>query len=100
MISPMTIYFQLSRNNSSDCEGRPVWQLQQFTKVLQEEETKPNPVAQRVKIIMSAGLVLVHVHSRWVTAMGIEDVAGLEKSGNISRYITPQVPLWQFYLSQ
>uniref|UniRef100_A0A8C4Q389 3-hydroxy-3-methylglutaryl coenzyme A reductase n=1 Tax=Eptatretus burgeri TaxID=7764 RepID=A0A8C4Q389_EPTBU len=46
---------------------RPIWQLSQLAQVLQEEEdNKPNPVAQRVKIIMSLGLALVHVHSRWV----------------------------------
>ncbi|XP_012268013.2 3-hydroxy-3-methylglutaryl-coenzyme A reductase [Athalia rosae] len=30
-----------------------------------EEDQKPNPVVQRVKLIMSAGLMLVHAHSRW-----------------------------------
>lgn len=30
-----------------------------------EEDQKPNPVVQRVKLIMSAGLILVHAHSRW-----------------------------------
>lgn len=34
-------------------EGRPVWQLSHFALVLAEEEdNKPNPVTQRVKIIM------------------------------------------------
>ncbi|XP_046751611.1 3-hydroxy-3-methylglutaryl-coenzyme A reductase [Diprion similis] len=32
---------------------------------LHEEDQKPNPVVQRVKLIMSAGLILVHAHSRW-----------------------------------
>ncbi|KAJ8923802.1 hypothetical protein NQ315_010384 [Exocentrus adspersus] len=30
-----------------------------------KEEEKSNPVVQRVKLIMSAGLMLVHAHSRW-----------------------------------
>ncbi|XP_049826676.1 3-hydroxy-3-methylglutaryl-coenzyme A reductase isoform X2 [Aethina tumida] len=30
-----------------------------------KEEDKSNPVVQRVKLIMSAGLMLVHAHSRW-----------------------------------
>lgn len=47
-------------------EGKPVWQLSSLTKVLQvESEQAPNPVIQRVKIIMSAGLMLVHTLSRW-----------------------------------
>jgi hydroxymethylglutaryl-CoA reductase (NADPH) len=29
---------------------------------LYEEDQKPNPVVQRVKVIMSAGLMLVHAH--------------------------------------
>ena len=44
----------------------PVWQLSSLKKVLQLElEQKPNPVIQRVKVIMSAGLMLVHTLSRW-----------------------------------
>jgi hypothetical protein len=30
--------------------------------MLYEEDQKPNPVVQRVKVIMSAGLMLVHAH--------------------------------------
>lgn len=30
-----------------------------------KEEDKSNPVLQRVKLIMSIGLMIVHVHSRW-----------------------------------
>jgi hypothetical protein len=32
---------------------------------LKEEDHKSNPVVQRVKLIMSAGLMLVHARSRW-----------------------------------
>uniref|UniRef100_UPI00358FB2E8 3-hydroxy-3-methylglutaryl-Coenzyme A reductase n=1 Tax=Myxine glutinosa TaxID=7769 RepID=UPI00358FB2E8 len=60
----VSLVLELSRERR---EGRPIWQLSQLAQVLQEEEdNKPNPVAQRVKIIMSLGLALVHVHSRWV----------------------------------
>ncbi|XP_054613714.1 3-hydroxy-3-methylglutaryl-coenzyme A reductase-like isoform X1 [Dunckerocampus dactyliophorus] len=46
-------------------EGRPIWQLSHFAHVLAEEEhNKPNPVTQRVKLIMSLGLALVHAHTR------------------------------------
>lgn len=34
-------------------------------RALKEEDHKSNPVVQRVKLIMSAGLMLVHAHSRW-----------------------------------
>ena len=45
------VCWQLSREKN---QGRPCWQLKQLTRVLQdeEEEQKPNPVTQRVKIIM------------------------------------------------
>ncbi|XP_018578730.1 3-hydroxy-3-methylglutaryl-coenzyme A reductase [Anoplophora glabripennis] len=36
-----------------------------ITKTFKEEDHKSNPVVQRVKLIMSAGLMLVHAHSRW-----------------------------------
>lgn len=32
---------------------------------LNEEDRKPNPVVERVKLIMIAGLFIVHAHSRW-----------------------------------
>ncbi|KAL0965347.1 hypothetical protein UPYG_G00280090 [Umbra pygmaea] len=58
----VSLVLELSRENR---EGRPIWQLSHFAHVLAEEEDKkPNPVTQRVKIIMSLGLVLVHAHSR------------------------------------
>ena len=41
---------QLTRERNA---GQPIWQLQQLARVLEEEEEKkPNPVTQRVKIIM------------------------------------------------
>lgn len=60
----LSLVLELSRDRE---EGRPVWQLSTLARVLQqEEEQKPNPVLQRVKMIMSAGLMLVHTHSRWM----------------------------------
>lgn len=44
----------------------PVWQFASLAKVLQlESEHTPNPVIQRVKVVMSAGLMLVHTLRRW-----------------------------------
>lgn len=82
---------QLSRESQ---EGHPIWQLSHFSRVMEEEDNKPNPVTQRVKMIMvpplkglcffgsgssgprvttlcspqSLGLVMVHAHSRWVSS--------------------------------
>ena len=72
-----------------------------MAKVLQEEEDeKPNPVTQRVKIIMSAGLVLVHAHSRLIAGFGSQDIASLDRDGELTRIIVPDAPLWQFMLKK
>uniref|UniRef100_A0A1A8KG40 3-hydroxy-3-methylglutaryl coenzyme A reductase n=1 Tax=Nothobranchius kuhntae TaxID=321403 RepID=A0A1A8KG40_NOTKU len=58
----VSLVLELSRESR---EGRPIWQLSHLARVLAEEEdNKPNPVTQRVKIIMSLGLALVHAHTR------------------------------------
>ncbi|XP_065220227.1 3-hydroxy-3-methylglutaryl-coenzyme A reductase isoform X2 [Planococcus citri] len=36
-----------------------------LAELLYDEGHKPNPVVQRVKVIMSAGMMIVHAHSRW-----------------------------------
>uniref|UniRef100_A0A8D1MB75 3-hydroxy-3-methylglutaryl-coenzyme A reductase n=1 Tax=Sus scrofa TaxID=9823 RepID=A0A8D1MB75_PIG len=99
----VSLVLELSRESR---EGRPIWQLSHFARVLEEEENKPNPVTQRVKIIMSLGLVLVHAHSRWIadpspqnsTADNSKVSLGLDE--NVSKRIEPSVSLWQFYLSK
>ncbi|XP_038148465.1 3-hydroxy-3-methylglutaryl-coenzyme A reductase-like [Cyprinodon tularosa] len=54
----VSLVLELSRESR---EGRPIWQMSHLAHVLAEEEdNKPNPVTQRVKIIMSLGLALVH----------------------------------------
>ena len=46
------------------------WHLDNLAREMQEEETKKsNPVAQRVKIIMSLGLAVVHLHSRFLSGV-------------------------------
>ena len=46
------------------------WHLDNLAREMQEEEAKkPNPVAQRVKIIMSLGLCVVHFHSRFLSSV-------------------------------
>ncbi|XP_077479169.1 3-hydroxy-3-methylglutaryl-coenzyme A reductase-like [Stigmatopora argus] len=58
-------------------EGRPVWQMSHLAHVLAEEEhNKPNPVTQRVKLIMSLGLALVHAHARLAAELPSQNKTG------------------------
>ncbi|XP_064296061.1 3-hydroxy-3-methylglutaryl-coenzyme A reductase isoform X4 [Phalacrocorax carbo] len=96
----VSLVLELSRESR---EGHPIWQLSHFARVLEEEENKPNPVTQRVKMIMSLGLILVHAHSRWIAEPAaqnstVENAAGLDE--NAPKRIEPNVSLWQFYLSR
>ncbi|XP_060691920.1 3-hydroxy-3-methylglutaryl-CoA reductase a [Hemiscyllium ocellatum] len=100
----VSLVLELSRESR---EGRPIWQLGHFARVLEEEEdNKPNPVTQRVKVIMSLGLVLVHAHSRWIAEPSSQDnplevpKSGTTIDGSMPKRIDPGVPLWQFYLSR
>ncbi|KAK5870563.1 hypothetical protein PBY51_003501 [Eleginops maclovinus] len=100
----VSLVLELSRDSQ---EGHPIWQLSHFSRVMEEEEdNKPNPVTQRVKMIMSLGLVMVHAHSRWIaeplsinTAGGIQQV-GMELDHLSPRRIEPEKPLWHFYLTR
>lgn len=100
----VSLVLELSRESR---EGRPIWQLSHFARVLEEEEdNKPNPVTQRVKMIMSLGLVMVHAHSRWIadptSRNGILDLpqVGVTLNENMPKRIEPDMPLWHFYLSR
>ncbi|KAK7912747.1 hypothetical protein WMY93_012958 [Mugilogobius chulae] len=86
--------------------GPPHLAAPPFLQSLEEEDNKPNPVTQRVKMIMSLGLVMVHAHSRWISeplsgnsTMGLPQV-GLEPSHLSPRRIEPERPLWHFYLTR
>uniref|UniRef100_A0A8B9KN81 3-hydroxy-3-methylglutaryl-coenzyme A reductase n=1 Tax=Astyanax mexicanus TaxID=7994 RepID=A0A8B9KN81_ASTMX len=100
----VSLVLELSRESR---EGHPIWQLSHFARVLEEEEdNKPNPVSQRVKMIMSLGLVMVHAHSRWIadpaSLNGTLDVppVGISLNDHAPKRIDPDMPLWQFYLSR
>ncbi|KAJ8285571.1 hypothetical protein GJAV_G00028360 [Gymnothorax javanicus] len=100
----VSLVLELSRESR---EGHPIWQLSHFARVLEEEEdNKPNPVTQRVKMIMSLGLVLVHAHSRWIAEPASSNstvdmsTIGLGLGDNMPKRIDPEKPLWQFYLSR
>ena len=45
------------------------WHIDELARDMQQEsdKKKPNPVVQRVKIIMALGLVVVHLHSRFLS---------------------------------
>ncbi|ELT89167.1 hypothetical protein CAPTEDRAFT_221784 [Capitella teleta] len=93
----LALVLELSRERN---QGRPLWSMQQLTKVLQEEEEqKPNPVTQRIKIIMSLGLVLVHGHSRLVAGLN-PDGSTLLEDATITRHVNPTQPLSLFYLQK
>ncbi|XP_028833160.1 3-hydroxy-3-methylglutaryl-CoA reductase a [Denticeps clupeoides] len=100
----VSLVLELSRESR---EGRPIWQLSHFGQVLEEEEdNKPNPVTQRVKMIMSLGLVMVHAHSRWIAepspgngTLSIHQ-NGLSENDHTPKRIDPDGPLWLFYLSR
>uniref|UniRef100_A0A4W6FK64 3-hydroxy-3-methylglutaryl coenzyme A reductase n=1 Tax=Lates calcarifer TaxID=8187 RepID=A0A4W6FK64_LATCA len=100
----VSLVLELSRESQ---EGHPIWQLSHFSRVMEEEEdNKPNPVTQRVKMIMSLGLVMVHAHSRWIaeplsinTTVGIPQV-GMDLDHLSPRRIEPEKPLWHFYLTR
>ncbi|XP_039275950.1 3-hydroxy-3-methylglutaryl-coenzyme A reductase [Nilaparvata lugens] len=58
----LSLILELSRSEEA---GHPAWHNKSLImRALKEEDQKPNPVVQRVKMIMSAGLVIVHLHSR------------------------------------
>uniref|UniRef100_A0A669F6A0 3-hydroxy-3-methylglutaryl coenzyme A reductase n=1 Tax=Oreochromis niloticus TaxID=8128 RepID=A0A669F6A0_ORENI len=59
----VSLLLELSRESQG---GHPIWQLNHLSRAMEEEDNKPNPVTQRVKMIMSLGLVMVHAHSRWI----------------------------------
>ncbi|XP_042562967.1 3-hydroxy-3-methylglutaryl-CoA reductase a [Clupea harengus] len=100
----VSLVLELSRESR---EGHPIWQLSHFARVMEEEEdNKPNPVSQRVKMIMSLGLVMVHAHSRWIAepSSGNGTITlpptGLRLPDHGPTRIDPERPLWQFYLSR
>lgn len=98
----LSLVLELSSYSTNESD-RPVWQFGQLAKVLEEEEdNKPNPIVQRVKVIMSLGLVLVHAHNHWVSGTAENSHMSKESFGlnhwDASQQLEPTVPLWQFYL--
>ncbi|XP_069137077.1 3-hydroxy-3-methylglutaryl-coenzyme A reductase-like [Argopecten irradians] len=85
--------------------GKPLRQLQQLAKMLEAEEKEktPNPVTQRVKLIMSAGLVMVHIHSRLGKETKQEgNFSSIIASDQLTEHIelTPDVDFWQYHIQR
>uniref|UniRef100_A0A1A8JV39 3-hydroxy-3-methylglutaryl coenzyme A reductase n=1 Tax=Nothobranchius kuhntae TaxID=321403 RepID=A0A1A8JV39_NOTKU len=100
----VSLVLELSRESQG---GHPIWKLSHFSRVMEEEEdNKPNPVTQRVKMIMSLGLVMVHAHSRWISKPSSSNVTATNPQMNMeldhlsTRRIKPEMPLWHFYLTR
>ncbi|ENN81135.1 hypothetical protein D910_01964 [Dendroctonus ponderosae] len=55
----LSLILELSQS-SNFCKTKDSWKIFAF-----KEDRKSNPVLQRVKLIMSVGLMVVHVQSRW-----------------------------------
>ncbi|XP_014247324.1 3-hydroxy-3-methylglutaryl-coenzyme A reductase-like [Cimex lectularius] len=68
---PACLSLILELSKSKEPGKKPSWHYNSEVHDIKDGEQKPNPVLQRVKIIMSAGLVVVHLHSRW-TIKGLE----------------------------
>lgn len=59
----LSLILELSRVGANENAS---WQSRfRVIRAFTDEHQKPNPVVQRVKVIMSAGLMLVHARSRW-----------------------------------
>ena len=58
------MYLQVCPHNPANKS----WHIDKLARAMQEGDgKKPNPVVQRVKIIMALGLVVVHIHSRFLS---------------------------------
>lgn len=62
----LALVLDLSRNGVNMSVVKAKAKESFLMKTLSEEEQKTNPVVQRVKVIMSTGLMIVHVYSRVV----------------------------------
>ncbi|NXJ40380.1 HMDH reductase, partial [Ciconia maguari] len=78
----VSLVLELSRESR---EGRPIWQLSHFARVLEEEENKPNPVTQRVKMIMVCGSFSpVVMQSNFCNCLNYDETITLSKAKGMS----------------
>jgi hydroxymethylglutaryl-CoA reductase (NADPH) len=76
----LSLTLDLSRNGSSNKNNLPEYRTrdQSLIHALNEEDAKQNPIIQRVKLIMSSGLMIVHLHSRYLN-LGSDSVDSVEE---------------------
>ena len=96
--------------------GNHSWHLDELAKAMQDEEKKPNPVVQRIKVIMALGLLVVHLHSRFlssvtglsfgfpstssnvveVSSSAVESVGDVAGEENLEKVPLPDYLWWKF----
>lgn len=93
----LALFLEVARKRG---RGQGLKHLQQLAQILHEEEkdVRPNPVTQNVKIIMSAGLLMVHFHSRFLANKKTMDMMGNDVAS--TQYREPDVSLWYFYIQR
>lgn len=83
----LSLVLELSNRCSS---GQPPWQMAQLARAMVEEE-RPNPVVQRVKVIMSAGLLLVHGITRWSLSLTVNTMTFSDSAAAFNSSADPHV---------
>ncbi|XP_078313905.1 3-hydroxy-3-methylglutaryl-coenzyme A reductase-like [Crassostrea virginica] len=93
----LALFLEVARKRG---RGQGLKHLQHLAQILHEEEKdiRPNPVTQNVKIIMSAGLLMVHFHSRFLTDKKAMNIMGNDVAS--PQYREPDVSLWYFYIQR
>ncbi|XP_017479765.1 PREDICTED: 3-hydroxy-3-methylglutaryl-coenzyme A reductase, partial [Rhagoletis zephyria] len=81
----LSLILDLSRNGMDMSMVRAKAKDSILLKALNDEEQKTNPVVQRVKIIMTTGLMIVHIYSRMVFSSTEYDT--------VEKTLTPQLNL-------
>ncbi|XP_068245699.1 3-hydroxy-3-methylglutaryl-coenzyme A reductase-like isoform X3 [Palaemon carinicauda] len=83
----LSLVLELSNRCSS---GQPPWQMATLARAMVEEE-RPNPVVQRVKVIMSAGLLLVHGITRWSLSLSANTMTLSDSAAAFNSSTDPHV---------
>ncbi|XP_064110644.1 3-hydroxy-3-methylglutaryl-coenzyme A reductase-like isoform X1 [Macrobrachium nipponense] len=83
----LSLVLELSNRCSS---GQPPWQMATLARAMVEEE-RPNPVVQRVKVIMSAGLLLVHGITRWSLSLSVNTMTLSDSAAAFNSSTDPHV---------
>lgn len=83
--------------------SRPLLHVRQLAKLWEDEEEKPNPVAQKVKVIMCGGLAFVYARSRLAVSAENSHLAlklPIALSPDATQTVLVDISIWKFYISQ